>query len=317
METTERYQRSLKRKNSSPSTIKNYMNRIHQFARWLRIPLPNVTRHDIGAYVDHLWRKRRMPKTITCHLQTLHLFFDYLIEEEGVPITNPVTRVSIRLPKPLPRCLKDKEVDIFLAVITDPRDRAMFLLMLRCGLRVEEVARLTMDAVDYQKRQVFVINGKGAKDRVVYISDDARAAVEAYLQKRSSKAKALFLVQKGPLTGTPLSVRGIQKRIEHYARKSGCDVSCHRLRHTFATQLLNADAELATIQDLLGHEHITTTQRYCRVANLKVQRDYYKAMEVVLQRTYNGDGGSRDDVNGVQSLERRHEWRIVHRAKRN
>jgi hypothetical protein len=80
---------------------------------------------------------------------------------------------------------------------------------------------------------------------------------------------------------------------------------------------LNADAELATIQDLLGHEHITTTQRYCRVANLKVQRDYYKAMEVVLQRTYNGDGGSRDDVNGVQSLERRHEWRIVHRAKRN
>ena len=61
-------------------------------------------------------------------------------------------------------------------------------------------------------------------------------------------------------------------------------VSCHRLRHTFATQLLNADADLATIQDLLGHEHITTTQRYCRVANLKVQRDYYKAMELVLQR---------------------------------
>jgi hypothetical protein len=62
-------------------------------------------------------------------------------------------------------------------------------------------------------------------------------------------------------------------------------VSCHRLRHTFATQLLNADADLSTIQDLLGHAHITTTQRYCRAANLKVQRDYYKAMEVVLQRT--------------------------------
>ena len=62
-------------------------------------------------------------------------------------------------------------------------------------------------------------------------------------------------------------------------------MSCHRLSHTFATQLLNADADLATIQDLLGHAHITTTQRYCRVANLKVQRDYYKAMELVLQRT--------------------------------
>ena len=87
------------------------------------------------------------------------------------------------------------------------------------------------------------------------------------------------------MKGEPISVRGIQKRIEYYARKSGLPVSCHRLRHTFATQLLNADADLASIQDLLGHEHITTTQRYCRVANLKVQRDYYNAMELVLQRT--------------------------------
>ena len=95
----------------------------------------------------------------------------------------------------------------------------------------------------------------------------------------------MFLVQKGPLTGTPLSVRGIQKRIEYYARKSRVKASCHRLRHTMATELLNADADLATIQDLLGHSQITTTQRYCRVSNLKVQRDYYKAIELVLQRT--------------------------------
>ena len=87
------------------------------------------------------------------------------------------------------------------------------------------------------------------------------------------------------MRGKPLSVRGIQKRIEYYARKSSLEVSCHRLRHTMATQLLNADAGLATLQDLLGHSQITTTQRYCRVANLKVQRDYYKAMQIVLQRT--------------------------------
>jgi site-specific recombinase XerD len=73
--------------------------------------------------------------------------------------------------------------------------------------------------------------------------------------------------------------------MEHYAQKSGIEVSCHHLRHTMATQLLNADADLVTIQDLLGHSRITTTQSYCRVSNLKVQRDYYKAIEVVLQRT--------------------------------
>ena len=73
--------------------------------------------------------------------------------------------------------------------------------------------------------------------------------------------------------------------MEYYARKSKLNVSCHRLRHTMATQLLNADADISTIQDLLGHTHITTTQRYCRVSNLKIQRDYYKAMELVIQRT--------------------------------
>jgi len=305
METIEKYRRSLKRKNCSPCTVKNYMNRICRFTRWLAVPLDRVTRREVGAYVDHLFRKHRTPKTIACHLQTLHLFFDYLIEEEGIPIANPVTRVSIRLPKPLPRCLKDDEADKLFTVIIDARDRAMFMMMLRCGLRVEEVARLTVDAIDYRKRQVLVVKGKGAKDRVVYLSDDARDALETYLQKRSSKAKGLFLVRKGPLSGAPISVRGIQKRIEYYARKSGLDVSCHKLRHTFATQLLNADADLATIQDLLGHEHVTTTQRYCRVVNLKVQRDYYKAMEVVLGKVQD------------EPMERSHGWRVVQRTKKN
>ena len=285
METTEliRYRRALKRKNYSIHTVKSYVNILDQFIQWLTVPLSEVTRKEIGAYVDHLLRKRRRPKTITCHLQTIRLFFDYLMNEEGRSIINPVTRISLRLPKPLPRHLRDDQVRRFLGIITDLRDRAMFMVMLRCGLRVQEVAELTLDAIEFGRRQIFVLHGKGAKDRVVYMSEDARSALLAYLAKRSSKARGLFLVQKGPMRGNPISVRGIQKRIEYYARKSELNVSCHRLRHTMATQLLNADADLATIQDLLGHGQITTTQRYCRVANLKVQRDYYKAMQIVLQ----------------------------------
>ncbi len=298
METTEmvRYRRALKRKNYSAHTLKSYMNILDHFIGQMPLSLAEVTSKEVGLYVDHLLKKRRTPKTITCHLQTIRLFFDYLIEE-GIPMINPVIRISIRLPKPLPRHLKDDQVTRLLAVITDVRDRAMFMLMLRCGLRVQEVADLTVDAVDYQRKQIFVSMGKGRKDRVVYVSEDARSALLAYLSKRSVKGKRLFLVQKGPMRGQPLSVRGIQKRMEYYARKSKLNVSCHRLRHTMATQLLNADADLATIQDLLGHDQITTTQRYCWVANLKVQRDYYKAMEVVLQRTQaqdeNDDGGER------------------------
>jgi site-specific recombinase XerD len=149
------------------------MNVLAQFTRWLTIPLVCVTRNEIGAYVDHLFQKRLSPKTVTCHLQTIRLLFDYLINEEGMALANPVTKIAIRLPKPLPRHLKDDQVANLFSVITKARDRAMFMLMLRSGLRVEEVAHLTVDAVEYGRRELFVANGKGAKDRMVYLSDDA------------------------------------------------------------------------------------------------------------------------------------------------
>jgi len=284
MESIDRYRRYLKRRNFSSHTVKNYLNILGQFTVWLTMPLHETTRKEIDSYIDHLMGRKLSPKTITCHLQTIRLFFAYLIDDEGMRIPNPISKVSIRLPKPLPRHVQDDQVRTFLAIITDPRDRAMVLLMLRCGLRVEELSHLTLDAVELSRNRIFVVSGKGKKDRVVYLSNDARSALEAYLKVRSSKARRIFLVQKGPLTGAPLSVRGIQKRIEYYARESRIKVSCHSLRHTMATQLLNADADLATIQDLLGHTHITTTQRYCRVSNVKVQRDYYHAIELVMQQ---------------------------------
>ena len=101
----------------------------------------------------------------------------------------------------------------------------------------------------------------------------------AYLKLRSHRrVKKVFLVEKGDYKGQPISVRGIQKRMEYYAKKTGLKISCHCLRHTMATQLLNADAEVESIQDLLGHNWITTTQRYCQVSNMKVKRDYFNAM---------------------------------------
>ena len=289
METIDRYRRSLKRKNYSGHTVKTYLHILGHFTGWLNVTLNEVTRKDMGSYVDHLLRKHLSPKTVICHLQTIRLFFDYLINDEGMDMTNPITRISIRLPKPLPRHLKDDQVAKLLRAVNDVRDKAMFMVMLRCGLRVEEVSHLTIDALDLPRSRLFVANGKGAKDRVVYLSKDARLSLEAYLKIRSSKLRNLFLVNKGRVRGTPLSVRGIQKRIEYYAALTGVDVSCHSLRHTFATQLLNADADLSSIQDLLGHAHITTTQRYCRVSNLKVQRDYYAAIEVVMQRSQRTD----------------------------
>jgi site-specific recombinase XerD len=281
------YRRFLKRRNCSAHTVKNYMNTLKHFILWLDVPVEEVTHKKIQAYIDHLRNKTLAPKTINCHLDSIRGFYDYLCYEEELAITNPVKRgYALRLSRPLPKHLRDEEVIILLNAIHNRRDQAIFRLMLRCGLRVEEVANLSLRAIDPKRRRIFVQDGKGAKDRVVYVSDDALQALADYFRVRpSSRAMKVFLVEKGPLTGKPISVRGIQKRMEYYAKKSGLRVSCHHLRHTMATQLLNAEADLVTIQDLLGHTRIKTTQRYCKVSNLKVQRDYFKAMKRVMRTT--------------------------------
>ncbi|MBW2604664.1 MAG: tyrosine-type recombinase/integrase [Deltaproteobacteria bacterium] len=281
------FRRHLKRRNYSLHTVKYYLNIIKQYVIWLDVPLEQATVEKVDTYIDYLHRKRLHPASINLYLVVIRVFYDYLKYEEKVDLTNPVKRNRrLRVPKPLPRSLRDQEVERLFGVIKGKRDIAMFKLMLRCGLRVEEVSNLSLGDIDLKRRRIMVQQGKGGKDRVLYISEDAHDALVAYLKVRSHYCvKKVFLVEKGTYKGQPISVRGIQKRIEYYAKKSGLKVSCHRLRHTMATQLLNAEAEVETIQDLLGHNWITTTQRYCKVSNLKVQRDYFKAMRNVLQRS--------------------------------
>lgn len=282
------FRRFLKRRNLSSNTVKNYLNSLRHFVLWINVPIEEATHKEIIGYIEHLLDKRLAPKTINCHLNRVSQFYSYLIDEEQVNITvNPIKPgCNLRLPRPLPMHLKDGQVKVFLEVLKRCRDKAIFLLMLRCGLRVEEVANLSLNAIDFKRRRILIQDGKWGKDRLVYVSNDAMKALIKYLKVRpASKTKKVFLVEKGTYRGQPISVRGIQKRMEYYAKKCGLKISCHHLRHTMATQLLNAGAELVTIQDLLGHSSIRTTQRYSRLSNLKVQRDYHKAMEVVVQRT--------------------------------
>jgi site-specific recombinase XerD len=281
------FRRSLKRKNYSRFTVRDYLSTLKQFVLWVDCPIEKVDRRKILSFIDTLLDRRLHPKTINCYLDSIRSFYKYLREEEDIEIENPVkSGYLLRLPKPLPRFLQDEEVEKLFKIIVGARDKAIFYLMLRCGLRVEETAGLLLDDLDLRRGTIIIKNGKGAKGRMVYMSTDAHSAIKEYLRVRHPvRTKALFLVDKGALKGKPISVRGIQKRLELYARKSGLRVSCHELRHTMATQLLNAGADLTVIQDLLGHNRVATTQRYCRVSNLKVQNDYYKAMDLVVKRT--------------------------------
>lgn len=282
-----KYRCFMRRVNFSKTTIRNYVFSIKGLFEWLVVPIDEVSSDVIFDYIGFLHNRRLRPKTIDSYLNGIRRFYDYLKFEERMNIVNPVKRSYQQiLPKSLPKFLKEEEVKILFSRITNKRDIAIFMLMLRCGLRVAEVASLTFPAIDFERKSIFVLNGKFRKDRIVYMSADTIDSLQVYLQIRpSSKTQKVFLVQKGSYRGKSLSIRGIQKRIEKYAKETELLVSCHRLRHTMATQLLNADAMLATVQELMGHACVLSTQRYAKVSNVKVRRDYFKAMEFIMART--------------------------------
>ena len=212
------YKRYLKRRNYTSHTRRNYLNRLQHFLIWLPVEVESATPDHIKAFIDLQLDRRLNPQTINGHLIAIRSFYRYLREEEQQEIDNPVIPgLSLRLPNPLPRFLQDSEVRAFFSVITKQRDLAIFMLMLRAGLRVEEMANLTLGAVDHRRSQIMVRCGKGAKDRLVYLYEDVADALAAYLQLRpEADEPRIFLVEKGIYKGQPLSVRGIQKRAEYY-----------------------------------------------------------------------------------------------------
>ncbi len=144
-----KYRRFLKRRNYSTHTIKNYMNTLNHFLRWLQGPVEEVTPQKISAYIDSLLAKGLAPKTINCRLDSVRGFYTYMGREEEIPFPNPVKKgYALRLARPLPQYLKDEELMRLFQVIRGLRDRTIFMLMLRCGLRVEEIAHLSLQDLD-------------------------------------------------------------------------------------------------------------------------------------------------------------------------
>jgi site-specific recombinase XerD len=184
-------------------------------------------------------------------------------------------RHTLRERRRLPRPVQFEALQQFFAVITDSRDRAMFLLMLRCGLRISEVAKLRIhDVYLHEKPQRLLVTGKNSKERTVYLSAQAAFALRRYLAKRPfSPTNHVFLSYQN----NGLSTTAIHKRLMRYREESGVYLTAHQLRHSFANDLVTANVPVTTIQKLLGHTWLTTTQTYVAANNPKVQSDFYTA----------------------------------------
>jgi site-specific recombinase XerD len=184
-------------------------------------------------------------------------------------------REAQRLPRPVqPDILRQ-----FFAVIGDQRDRAMFTLMLRCGLRISEVAQLQLvDLYLDEPLPRLVANGKGSKERSVYLSPQAERLLRAYLRERPPVSSNFVFLS---YLGEGMSTTAIHKRLMRYRAQAGVNLTAHRFRHTFANDLVSANIGVTTIQKLLGHAWLETTQIYVAANDRQVQADYMAACRIL------------------------------------
>ncbi len=279
------YERDLRAAGTADRTMSAYERDLGQLAAWARGSghQPGALGHrDLRRYAASLSAAGRSPATVARKLAAIRGFYGFLLRTGRVG-QNPADLVSApRRKAKLPQVLTAEQMAAMLDAVPsgsplEIRDRAMFELAYSCGLRSEEVLTLTVDSIDFDDELIRVL-GKGSKHRLVPVGEPARRAVELYLEKARPSLLAdpdertLFLSRNGrPLSASDLS-RRLAIRMRDAAAAGG--VSPHALRHSFATHLLEGGADLRTIQELLGHASISTTQVYTHLDAARL-RDAY------------------------------------------
>ena len=282
------FEKYLQRRFPDRRTSKDYVSDLRQFMNVCQKEWREVDMHDIDGFIDQQRKADLQAATIKRRAAALKTFFDFLAEESGeLSWPNPVRmkRHAGKQPHRLPRDLKDEDLAQVWQVIENRRDQAWFALMLRAGLRVGEVTSLRREDVlapaqaDQPAR--LRVCGKGRKERIVLLTADAYAVLQAWLVERGANpSPAIFLNER---EGGPLSVSGIEFRLKQYGRQAGVAITPHRLRHTYARQLTEAGMPLTSLSKLLGHAQVSTTQIYTAGADPALAQAYQQAMNHLAQ----------------------------------
>jgi len=244
-----------------------------------------LTPADVDAWLQAAQRTGLAPSTLHSLLSVVRRFCTFL-QEQGLLAHHPIhpRRHAVLLPQMLPRPMAEDDLIRFFQVIDALRDRTMFLLMLRCGLRVGEATTLPWSAIDWTQGTIRVNNSKGRVDRVVYFSPDLEKVLRQWRRAQWPPMPCLFPSASRP--SIPVSIRSIQRVMARYLQAAGITrhYSPHTLRHTFATQLLNAGTSLEVVKELMGHRSITMTLRYAQVYDTTKRTQYTQAMAQIEPR---------------------------------
>ncbi len=278
----ENYLRHKWRVNRKQKTIEGSFTSIMLFLRFYGVlgktDIAQIERSDLEAFIDHEQERGMYISTVRTRMVSVIAFLHFLIEQEILSPSLFKKRIKLKLPETLPRAMNPKDVKKLIDVIHNIRDRALILLLLRTGMRIGEVLGLTMNDIDITEKKIRLMEGeKNERGRVVYVSPDALFVLKRWFRIRKKEEAYLFYGQRHGR----LCYSAARSCFVKYLRKARLDqkgYTVHCLRHTFASELLNAGMRLEVLQELLGHEDIEVTRRYARLTDRTREEEYFRAM---------------------------------------
>lgn len=269
-------------KGKSDNTIKNYrcdLNILFKYLmkkkKWDTIgekEIKSITLDDLSIFMEYLVNKKNSPATRCRRVASIKAFFDYLAAKE-ILLKNPTMNLEApKIPKRLPAYLSLEEAMTLINSVSQDRyterNKAILTIFLNCGLRLSELINIKLPHI---KGNILLIpNGKGDKSREVYLNESTQKAIGEYMVVRpTTREKTLFISERG----NPISDDAVQSLVKNAIRKAGLDdkkYSTHKLRHTAATLMFQGGTDIRTLQELLGHENLSTTEIYTKVSNQQI-----------------------------------------------
>lgn len=292
-ELIEQYLRHQYRRMCTARTVDNAYMTIHSFLSYLYTTtnrsLRELSRSDLEAFVEHEQDRGLKRSSVHVQLARLRAFIHFLIDQEVLPPEVLSRKLTIKLPEALPKAIVAGDVQQLMSVINRARDRALLLLLLRTGMRIGELLNTKVCDVDRGEHKIMVYQApKTYLGRVVYFSTDAQEALDAWFKERNPDAEYLFY---GYGNGV-MSYGAAREIFTKYLKKAGLadkGYTIHCLRHTCASELLNAGMRLECLQKLLGHTNAEITRRYARLTDKTREKEYFKAMERIERGEIDGD----------------------------
>ncbi|MBC2703515.1 tyrosine-type recombinase/integrase [Desulfobacula sp.] len=286
LEYISKFFQSLVRRNLSMGSLVQYFHALKRFFLFFKSlgmsRLEFVDREHLGAFIEYLQDDNLMSSSINSYLRSLYAIFGFLAERNVISSDIMKNKFRLKMPDILPKAIDPDDLKLFLSVINTARERALILVLLRTGMRIGELLGTKIIDIDFSEKKIEIPQAqKTYEGRIVYMGDDACSALKNWLKERLPGKEYIFY---GSGNREKLSYPMARVLFVKHMQKAGLShkgYTLHCLRHTFASELLNAGMRLECLQVLLGHKDIEMTRRYARLTDITRKHEYFKAMEII------------------------------------